>query len=96
VIPPPEVIAVYERQAAPLDDQIRILEDQSRFCARSGNLADATGALGRRQLGRSAFAGKSDGAAKNGHAIRRDPRRGTAPAICARCAPRGRLGERRF
>lgn len=30
VIPPPQVIAAYERLAAPLDDQIRTLEHQSR------------------------------------------------------------------
>ena len=33
VITPPEVIAAYERRAAPLDDEIRILEDQSRTLA---------------------------------------------------------------
>jgi type I restriction enzyme, S subunit len=37
VIPPAEVVAAYERQAAPLDDQIRILEKQSRTLA---NLRD--------------------------------------------------------
>ena len=30
VIPPAEIVAAYERQAAPLDDQIRILEQPSR------------------------------------------------------------------
>ena len=33
VIPPPEIVASYERQAAPLDQQIRNLEDQSRTLA---------------------------------------------------------------
>ena len=33
VIPPTEIVAAYERQAAPLDDKIRILENQSRTLA---------------------------------------------------------------
>ncbi|GMV83555.1 MAG: hypothetical protein AMXMBFR7_47390 [Planctomycetota bacterium] len=33
VISPPEIIAAYERQAGPLDEQIRILENQSRTLA---------------------------------------------------------------
>ena len=33
VIPPPQVIAAYEQQAAPLDEQIRTLEHQSRTLA---------------------------------------------------------------
>jgi type I restriction enzyme S subunit len=33
VIPPREIIAAYERQAAPLDEQTRILENQSRTLA---------------------------------------------------------------
>jgi type I restriction enzyme S subunit len=33
VIPPVEIVAAYERQAAPLDDQIRALEHQSRTLA---------------------------------------------------------------
>lgn len=33
VIPPAEVVAAYEHQAAPLDEQIRILENQSRTLA---------------------------------------------------------------
>jgi type I restriction enzyme S subunit len=33
VIPPTEIVAAYERQAAPLDDQIHILENQSRTLA---------------------------------------------------------------
>lgn len=33
VIPPDEIVAAYERQAGPLDEQIRILENQSRTLA---------------------------------------------------------------
>ncbi len=33
VIPPDEIVAAYERQAGPLDEQIQILEDQSRTLA---------------------------------------------------------------
>jgi type I restriction enzyme, S subunit len=33
VIPPMEIVAAYERQAGPLDEQIRILENQSRTLA---------------------------------------------------------------
>jgi type I restriction enzyme S subunit len=33
VIPPPEIVAAFERQAAPLDGQIRTLENQSRTLA---------------------------------------------------------------
>lgn len=33
VIPPDEIVAAYERQAGPLDDQIRTLENQSRTLA---------------------------------------------------------------
>ena len=33
VIPPMEIILAYERQAGPVDDQIRILEKQSRTLA---------------------------------------------------------------
>ena len=33
VIPPPEIVAAYERQAAPIDDQIYNLEHQSRTLA---------------------------------------------------------------
>jgi type I restriction enzyme S subunit len=33
VIPPTEIVAAYERQAGPLDEQIRILENQSRTLA---------------------------------------------------------------
>lgn len=33
VIPPPEIVAAYEQQAKPLDDQIRTLEHQSRSLA---------------------------------------------------------------
>jgi type I restriction enzyme S subunit len=37
IIPPTEIVAAYERQAGPLDEQIRILENQSRTLA---NLRD--------------------------------------------------------
>ena len=33
VIPPDEIVAAYERQAGPLDEQIRVLENQSRTLA---------------------------------------------------------------
>ena len=33
VIPPTEIVAAYERQAGPLDEQIRTLENQSRTLA---------------------------------------------------------------
>jgi type I restriction enzyme, S subunit len=33
IIPPDEIVAAYERQAGPLDEQIRILENQSRTLA---------------------------------------------------------------
>ena len=33
MIPPDEIVAAYERQAGPLDEQIRILENQSRTLA---------------------------------------------------------------
>jgi type I restriction enzyme S subunit len=33
IIPPPEVVAAYERQAGTIDDQIRTLEHQSRTLA---------------------------------------------------------------